>query len=119
MTTLIQKLPEYKIEYLIYFIFFENRIWHPTNMTCFTRSHQIQNFPTPFRLGSRLKNPRLVAEKGKIVKLHKLAILLSQSQQGYSCTSTSQHNLSVRSRGSAYSHIRRELFLSCRCHEWK
>ena len=46
-----QKLPEYKMEYLIYFIFFEYRIWHPTNMTCFTRSHQIQTSSAPISSG--------------------------------------------------------------------
>jgi hypothetical protein len=87
------------------------------------RTWHVLRGPTKSRLlqppSTRVQNPHLVAEKGKIVKLHKLAILLSQSQQGYSCTSTSQHNLSLRSRGSAYSHIRRELFLSCRWQEWE
>jgi hypothetical protein len=64
------------------------------------RTWHVLRGPTKSRLlqppSARVQNPHLVAEKGKIVKLHKLAILLSQSQQGYSCTSTSQHNYIIK-----------------------
>ncbi|KAJ6703771.1 hypothetical protein OIU85_029675 [Salix viminalis] len=85
-------------------------------MTYSMRSPPNPNFSNP-HASTRVQKPQLVIEKGRLVKLHKVEILPLRSftvSTGLFLYFHNQRHLSIKSRGNAYSHIRKELFLGFR-----
>ncbi|KAJ6705775.1 hypothetical protein OIU79_010447 [Salix purpurea] len=82
-------------------------------MTYSMRSPPNPNFSNP-HASTRVQKPRLVIEKGRLVKLHKVEKLPLRSftvSTGLFLYFHNQRHLSIKSRGNAYSHILKELFL--------